>query len=95
MSDSADLAGAVRLFKGRLVPVLRKSGLRWQQAYFDHRMRPEEDRLPIFLYIYLNPYRAELLPQDAGWPGYYCSDQNWVWFGMLTNESVPLPEWLA
>ena len=64
VGESTDLAGAVRLFKGRLTPVLRKGGLRWQKAYFDHRMRPEEDRLPVFLYIFLNPYRAGLLPQN-------------------------------
>ena len=64
VGESTDLAGAVRLFKRRLTPLLRKSGLRWQQAYFDHRMRTAEDRLPVLLYIYLNPYRAGLLSQD-------------------------------
>jgi putative transposase len=81
IGQAADLAGAVRLFKGRLAPVLRKSGLRWQQAYFDHRMRSEEDRLPVFVYIFLNPYRAGLMPQNEQWPGYYCSDEDWIWFG--------------
>jgi hypothetical protein len=71
VGESTDLAGAVRLFKRRLTPLLRKSGLRWQQAYFDHRMRTAEDRLPVLLYIYLNPYRAGLLSQDERWPGCY------------------------
>jgi REP element-mobilizing transposase RayT len=96
IGESVDLAGAVRLFKGRLSPLLRKSGLRWQQAYFDHRMRSEEDRLPVFLYIFLNPYRDGLLPQIERWPGYYCCAEDWAWFGALTSDgSVPVPEWLA
>ena len=95
MSESTELTGAVRLFKGRLTPVLRKVDLRWQQAYFDHRMRSEEDSLPVFLYIFLNPYRAKLLKPDEKWPGYYCSEEDWAWFGALSNESVPLPEWLT
>jgi putative transposase len=95
VGESIDLAGAVRLFKGRLAPVLRKEDLRWQQAYFDHRMRTNEDRLPVFLYIFLNPYRAGLAPQNERWPGYYCCEEDWSWFGALTNESVPVPEWLA
>jgi len=33
IGQSTNVAGAVRLFKGRLTPVLRKGGLRWQQAY--------------------------------------------------------------
>lgn len=93
--ESTGLAGAVRLFKGRLAPGLRKNGLCWQQAYFDHRMRSAEDRLPVLLYIYLNPYRAGLLPQNERWPGYYCSDEGWAWFGALTNDAAPMPEWLA
>lgn len=95
VGESPDLAGAVRLFKGRLTPLLRKSGMRWQQADFDHRMRSAEDRLPLLLYIYLNPYRAGLLPQGERWPGYYCSDEDWAWFGPLTNQAAPMPEWLA
>jgi REP element-mobilizing transposase RayT len=50
--SSLRLAEAVRLFKGRLAPILRQAGLRWQPAYFDHRLRSAEDRLPIFMYIY-------------------------------------------
>ncbi len=95
IGESSSLAGAVRLFKGRLTPLLRKGGLRWQQAYFDHRMRPKEDRLPVLLYIFLNPYRAGILPQCERWPGYYCCEEDWTWFGVLTTESVPVPEWLA
>ncbi|MDI1320396.1 MAG: transposase [bacterium] len=95
VSDSMDLTAAVRLFKGRLAPKLRKSDLHWQQAYFDHRVRSQEDCLPVFLYIYLNPYRADLLRQDERWPGYYCAEEDWVWFGALTHESLPMPEWLA
>ena len=95
IGDASDLAGAVRLFKGRLVPVLRKAGLQWQQAYFDHRLRTGEDCLPVFLYLFLNPYRAKLLGQGEKWVGYYCSEADWAWFEALTNESCPLPEWLA
>lgn len=95
VSSMPGLAGSVRLFKGRLAPILRKVGLKWQPAYFDHRLRSAEDRLPVFLYIHLNPYRAKLLPPDQTWPGYYCTQSDWTWFGPLTNQSCPYPEWLA
>lgn len=91
----ADLSGAVRLFKGRLAPVLRQNNLRWQQAYFDHRMRTGEDRLPVFLYIFLNPYRAGLITTDKVWPGYRCHPDDWAWFEPLTSSSCPMPEWLG
>ncbi|MEI6105392.1 MAG: transposase [Opitutae bacterium] len=95
ISSTTGLAGAVRLFKGRLTPVLRTAGLRWEPAYFDHRLRPNEDRLPVFIYIYLNPYRAKLLIPGQVWTGYFCNQNDWIWFEALTNQACPFPEWLA
>jgi len=88
------LSAAVRLFKGRLSPVLRQHGTGWQPSFYDHRLRADENRLPVFLYLFLNPYRAELLPADLTWPGYYCAESDWAWFGQLTRESCPEPAWL-
>ncbi|MBI2517425.1 MAG: transposase [Opitutae bacterium] len=92
--EKVALSECVRAFKGRLSPVLRGNGLRWQEGYYDHRMRETEDRLPVFLYIFLNPYRANLAPGAETWPGYYCEPADWAWFGGLTNEESPWPEWL-
>jgi putative transposase len=94
LAANADLAGSMRLFKGRMTPALRKAGLKWQDGYFEHRLRKSEDALPVFLYIYLNPYRAGLLSAGQTWPGYYCDPDDWKWFGELTREAVPQPEWL-
>jgi REP element-mobilizing transposase RayT len=89
------LSSVIRNWKGPLTPVLRRNGLSWQRGYFDHRMRTAEDRLPVFLYIFLNPYRAQLLTRDEKWPGYYCAPLDWAWFGPLTNSDCPFPEWLG
>ena len=94
LAVDCELSTAVRLFKGRLAPMLSGEGLRWQHAYFDHRVRSAEDLLPIFLYIFLNLYRAGLVPSPQTWPGYFCSEEDWRWFGELTNASCPHPEWL-
>jgi hypothetical protein len=45
-------------------------------AYFDHRLRPEEDPLPVFLYIFLNPYRANLVQSNQTWPGCFCAEDD-------------------
>ncbi len=94
VADAA-LPEVVRLCKGRLAPVLRRSGLSWQRAYFDHRLRPDEDRLPVFLYVFMNPYRAGFLDVGSIWPGYRCTAEDWAWFEPLTSDSRPMPEWLA
>jgi len=95
LREDADLAAAVRLYRGRVSILLRGVGLRWQRGYFDHRLRQDEDRLPVFLYLYLNPYRAGLLPTSNKWHGYYCREDDWEWFGPLTETGCPMPEWLA
>lgn len=88
------LADCIRLCKGRLATILRKAGLGWQEGYYEHRMREQEDPLPVFLYIYLNPYRADLLAINYKWPGYFCAPADWKWFSSLTAQDLPHPQWL-
>jgi putative transposase len=88
------LSDCMRSFKGPLTPFLRKHAIAWQDGYFEHRMRSDEDRLPVFLYVFLNPYREKLLARSEVWPGYFCAQEDWNWFSSLTNSDVPFPEWL-
>lgn len=75
---SSDLSKAVRLFKGRSASVLRQHAIKWQRSYFDHRLRTNEDVLPVFQYIFLNPYRAGLISTGQQWRGYFCSPDDWT-----------------
>lgn len=88
------LSEVVRRYKGRLAPVLRQRLLSWQRSFFDHRLRQMDDVLPIFPYIFLNPYRAGLAGDGAPWPGYFCAPDDWAWFEPLTTQGTPFPEWL-
>jgi putative transposase len=94
LGERTPLSEVIRLFKGRLTLELRRAEVRWQSGYFDHRLRDREDRLPLFLYIFLNPYRAHLIAPGKIWPAYYCAPEDWKWFSQLTNFSCPMPEWL-
>jgi putative transposase len=84
----------VRLFKGRLSSTLRLAGLHWQDGYYEHRMRQNEKRLPVFIYIFLNPYKAKLIAATKAWAGYYCDSTDWAWFSQFTDNELPMPEWL-
>lgn len=88
------LPHSLRLLKGRLSPRLRSSGLRWQKGYFEHRVRPGDDRLPIFHYVFLNPYRQGLVSAGQLWPWYYCCEDDWNWFEPMTSHACPYPQWL-
>ena len=95
LGTGSTLSSALRTFKGRTANVLRRAGLKWQKGFFDHRLRDGEDRLPVFLYIFLNPYRAGMIHRSEHWSGYYCAAEDWEWFEALTMEGCPFPEWLA
>jgi len=94
LGQCLSLVDAMRLFKGRLSPVLRAHGLHWQDAFYEHRLRNAEGITPVVFYIYLNPYRAGLLPETGVWPGYFCRSEEWAWFGGLTANAAPQPGWL-
>ncbi len=94
LGRAVELPDAIRLFKGRLTPALRSANLHWERGCFDHRMRHDEDRLSVFLYVFLNPYRAKLIRASETWPAYYCAPEDWTWFSALTNSTCPYPEWL-
>ncbi len=74
---------------------LADAALTWERDFFDRHVRPEEDRLSMFLYIYLNPYRAGLCAKGDRWPWYYCCAEDWGWFGQMLDAERPIPEWLA
>jgi len=94
LGAASTLSSVIRLFKGRLTPVLRRHHAAWQPTFYDHRVARTEDRLPVFLYIFLNPYRKGLVAHGQVWPGYYCSPEDWAWFQSLTSEGRPEPDWL-
>lgn len=77
LGPAADLSRAIRGFKGPLAPELRARGLRWQPSFYDHRLRSEDELLPTFLYIFLNPYRAHLCATVEKWPWYFCAPEDW------------------
>lgn len=94
LGAALDLATCVRLLKGRISPLLRDHRSAWQPGFYDHRLRESDDVLAVFLYIFLNPYRGNLLPANQRWSGFFCCQEDWDWFGPLTAESRPEPAWL-
>lgn len=94
LGERPPLAKAVQRLKARTSAVLRTAGIRWERGFFDRRLRPDDERLPVFLYIYLNPFRAGLLPGSDKWPHYFCRDADWAWFRDLLDADRPYPEWL-
>jgi putative transposase len=89
------LGRVVARWKAKTVPHLRATRLRWQDGFHEHHLRPDEARLPFFLYTFLNPYRAGLLEAKETWPWFVCSDDDREWFLPYLHAGLPEPAWLA
>lgn len=94
LGERLSLGKAVQRLKAKTSVVLRAACLAWERGFFDRRIRPEDDRLTVFLYIYLNPYRAGLVAASDKWPRYHCREEEWKWFRELLHVDRPYPEWL-
>jgi REP element-mobilizing transposase RayT len=88
------LSQTVQRLKSKTVQALLDYGLRWASGYYDHRLRPEDGELAVFLYIYLNPYRGELIASDQTWPQYRCRPEDWAWLHTQLDADLPPAEWL-
>lgn len=95
LAEELTLGRAVARLKSKSSRALKPVGIRWQDGYHEHRMRPKEERLHVFFYIYLNPYRANLLPSGNIWPWFVCSETDRLWFMPLLDRGLPEPAWLA
>jgi putative transposase len=94
LGERLSLSQCVQRIKARTSAELKACGLSWERGYFDHRMHPEDAVLPVFLYIYLNPYRAGLLTSEGRWPQFRCGADDWSWFRTELESDLPVPEWL-
>lgn len=51
--------------------------------------------MPVFRYLYLNPYRAGLLSKNATWPWFVCGAEDQAWFTNYLDQNLPEPAWLS
>jgi REP element-mobilizing transposase RayT len=93
-----------RLAIGRVVARLKaethatlgKADFSWQRDFFEHRLRSEESAEDYARYLFLNPYRARLLPPASTWPGWWCPTPRLLQFtDRLDASGGPPAEWLA
>jgi hypothetical protein len=74
---------------------LARAGLSWQGNYFEHQLRPDDSIEDVLRYLFLNPYRADLLSPLEVYPHYWICAQDSEWFEKTVDAGRPFPEWLA
>ncbi|MDR0351983.1 MAG: transposase [Opitutaceae bacterium] len=69
---------------------------RFQRDFWEHLLRPDEDHDRYGLYIFLNPYRARLIPGTRTWPGTWMpAPESFAFSEHLNPDGTPPPEWLG
>ena len=68
----------------------------WQRDFWEHRLWERESREDYALYMFLNPYRAALVPSEKRWPWWWTPDPQMFQFsGQLSASGGPPPEWIG
>jgi REP element-mobilizing transposase RayT len=69
--------------------------LTWQRDFFEHRLRAKESIESYGLYVFLNPYRAGLIPAGEKWPYWRCPEPGrFDFMPRLDSGGTPPVEWI-
>jgi putative transposase len=67
----------------------------WQRDFWEHQVRPDDPWEDYGLYLFLNPYRAGLIPRSAAWPGWWIPEPRYFRFmALLGSKGEPPEEWI-
>ena len=90
------LERTVGKFKTSTRKLLREGALEWQENFYDHRLRVEDDCEAFVKYTFLNPYRAGLINLRERWPWWWrWGDLKFEFEEMVRQHSGVPAEWIA
>ena len=95
LGERLSLSQVIAKFKSSSPLGSEGPGLHWQDNFYDHRLRQDAALEPFARYIFLNPYRAELLRSRDTWPWFVRNHhyQPEFWEGLSDGQYPPL-EWM-
>lgn len=88
------LSQRVGRLKSQTKPALVNVRVVWQETFHDHKLAPDEPVQSVIHYLFMNPYRARLIPTDAAWPWFRLGEEEAQWLAPVYAENVAIPEWL-
>lgn len=94
LHDKLPLSRVIARLKSKTRAALATTGLRWQGNYYEHRLREADAIEGVLLYIFLNPYRAGLLPASDTYPWFWLGPREADWFKPRPDDGKPFADWL-
>ena len=94
LGERLTLGQSIGRLKAKTTLALSRAGVRWQGNYFEHRLKTDDPAESVLHYIFLNPYRANLLKPSETYSWFWLGGTEAEWFRPQTNNDRPFPEWL-
>jgi REP element-mobilizing transposase RayT len=88
------LSRCVARLKSKTRSALSSHLLSWQANFYEHRLRPDDLVEAVVHYIFLNPYRAQLVSSGSTYRWFWLGPEERNWFEPIANDGQPLPDWL-
>jgi len=95
LKGKLSIGQVVGKFKSFAKISLLQHDIHWQRDFFEHRLYPDEPATNYARYIFLNPYRSELVRRDDEWPYWMRnSEADFDFMAYLEQGCYPPKEWL-
>ncbi len=94
LGERLSLSQVVAKWKVSTAGAVAANGTKWQGNYFEHRLRLEDRVESYALYVFMNPYVADVCSKDEAWPWWRTgAGVSFRFEAGLSAEGVPPPEW--
>ena len=94
ISGQLEISRCVARLKSKTRRALLEAKLEWQSNFYEHRLRADEPVEPVLRYLFLNPYRENLVSAGDVYPWFHLCKEDSAWFSPSLDEGKPFPEWL-
>jgi REP element-mobilizing transposase RayT len=95
LQDKLSIGRVVGKFKALTKISLLQYDIHWQRDFFEHRLRPGEPAANYARYIFLNPYRSNLISRKSEWPHWMKNGEtDFDFMPYLEQGHYPPGEWL-
>ncbi len=95
LGQNLGLSQVIAKWKQQTKSHLESHNLSWQSNFYDHRLRTNNILEGFARYIYLNPYRKNLVELNQSWPGWICYESYKPEFTLYLKKGIEPPvEWL-
>lgn len=91
LGERLSLSQVISKFKSKC-----SAEIEWQRNYYDHRLRADDSMEPFGKYIFLNPYRKQLITLNETWPWWTLNRNYRPEFTLhLKDDTYPQTEWVS